>query len=64
MRHYLTVNGHTLSAALDDYNGIFNIYYVDTYYEDFGRGSVLGEHMDSTDNVFGTVNISGRYIIH
>ena len=38
--------------------------YCDTYYEDFGRGSVLGEHMDSTDNVFGTVNISGRYIIH
>lgn len=64
LRHYLTVNGHTLSAVWDDYNGIFNIYYVDTYYEDFGRGSVLGEHMDSTDNVFGTVNISGRYIIH
>lgn len=61
--HYITVNGHTLTAAFGGNTGIDNIYYVDTWYGNYGSGSVLGEHMDTTSNVFNTVNSSNRYII-
>lgn len=61
--HYLTVNGYTYTAAFGDSTGIDNIYYVDTWYGSYGNGSVLGEHMDTTSNVFNTVNSSSRYII-
>lgn len=63
LAHYITVNGHTLTAAFGGSSGINNIYYVDTWYQNYGSGSVLGEHMDTTSNVFNTVNYSYRYII-
>lgn len=61
--HYLTVNGYTYTASFGDSTGIDNIYYVDTWYGSYGNGSVLGEHLDTTTNVFNTVNSSSRYII-
>ena len=61
--HYLTVNGYTYTAAFGGNTGIDNIYYVDTWYANYGNGNVLGEHMDTTSNVFNTVNSSSRYII-
>jgi len=61
--HYLTVNGYTYTAAFGGSTGIDNIYYVDTWYANYGNGSVLGEQMDTTSNVFNTVNSSSRYII-
>ena len=60
--HYLTVNGYTYSASFGSNPGIANIYYVDPYYVDYGNGSVYGEHMDTTSNVFNTVS-GTRYII-
>lgn len=61
--HYITVNGHTLTGSFGD-TGIYNIYYVDTYNNDYGNGSTLGEHMDTTEHVYNTVSVSGRYIIY
>lgn len=61
--HYLTVNGHTLTSSFGGSSGIDNIYYVDTWYANYGNGNVLGEHMDTANNVFNTVNSSSRYII-
>lgn len=38
------------------------VYYTDCYYKDFGRGSVLGNHSDSLDNILSSMN--GRYLIY
>lgn len=61
--HYITVNGYTVSGAIVGSTDYGSVSYLDTYYVDYGRGSVLGEHIDTAENVFGTVNIQGRYII-
>lgn len=61
--HYLTVNGYTYTSSFSDNTGINNIYYIDTWYENYGNGSVFGEHLDTTTNVFNTISSSGRYII-
>lgn len=46
----------TPNATLDG-----TVYYTDCYYKDFGRGSVLGNHSDSLDNILSSMN--GRYLI-
>ena len=61
--HYITVNGHTASASFGGGSGINYIYYVDTWSYNYGNGNVLGEHMDTTTNVFNTVSSGSRYII-
>lgn len=38
------------------------VYYTDSYYKDFGNGSVLGNHSDSLDNILNSLN--GRYLIN
>lgn len=51
--HYVTVSGYSLPNT---------IFYVDTYYNDYGNGSVLGTHQDTFQNAYNS--ISGRYIIY
>lgn len=58
--HYLTVGGlsetdHPLIPK--------SIVYFDTYSNNFGKGNTFGEQKVDLSDVFGTINISGRYII-
>lgn len=39
------------------------VYYVDPYYKDYGRGSVLGNHSDSYQNIFNSIVGNAGYII-
>ena len=61
--HYLTAIGYggwSESNSLTT-NEVTDIIYVDTFYNDYGRGSVFGMHTDSLENVANSVK--GRYLI-
>lgn len=53
--HYLTVNGYDMIGG--------KITYVDPWNANYGRGTTLGQHIDSAINVFNTVSGS-RYVIY
>lgn len=59
--------GHyfTLVSYYDDYQGSeYNYFeYMDTYYNNYGRGSVLGLHTVNFDDLYNSLHNSGRFII-
>lgn len=57
--HYVVATGNTISSTYP-----YSIVYIDSWSHDYGRGSTFGEHVDKIENVFNSVNISGRYIIY
>lgn len=53
--HYLVVNGGDQSKQ--------QVTYVDSWGQDYGRGTTLGRHTDTRANVANTVTASNRFVI-
>ena len=49
--HYIVATGYTLSAV-EEWNR--RIFYVDSWYQNYGNGSVFGTHLDTKQNVYAT----------
>ena len=74
--HYLTCSGYNFSGLEiarngDSTNSIASsnsldgtVFYVDTFSKDCGRGNVLGNHSDSLTNIFNSMAVNNRYLIH
>jgi hypothetical protein len=58
--HYLTGSGYSYTE-IPGSTPLRMITYVDTYYADYGRGSVLGTFTAAAENVYAGLN--GRYLI-
>ncbi len=55
INHYLVVNGANMITQ--------TVTYIDSYANNYGRGTTLGQHTDSRSNVYNTINIANRFII-
>ena len=60
--HYLTLNGFAYDVAGPMPSGKPQVYCVDSYYKDYGKGSVFGEHQISASSALNSVK--DRYIIY
>ncbi len=58
-RHYIVATGNTISGSYP-----YSVFYVDSFSKDYGAGNTFGEHLDTIENVFGSVNQTERFVIY
>lgn len=62
--HYLTISGFgddVMGPFPDDKRGATQVYYTDTNYKDYGRGSVFGKQLTKINPIYECVK--GRFVI-